>query len=505
MSVTIEKLRERLAQIYDLQAVEELLGWDQQTQMPRGGAAGRAEATATVARIAHERFTSAETGELLAAAAAELQNGDPNSDDAVIVKKAKADYRRAVTVPDDLAAELARAASAGEDAWVAARAANDFQAFAPYLQHNIELAREYVDCIKATGDYDSAYDALLDGYDRGMRTATVQALFSELKDALVPLIAELRDRALPGADLVATRFAVPDQRRLVAQVLERMGFDKANWRIDDTIHPFETSFGMGDVRITVRYAEDYFPTALFGAMHESGHGLYCAGVAPELARTPLADLDSLVLHESQSRLWENMVGRSRAFDEWLAPRAAALGGGALAGLDPGALFRAVNKVSPSLIRIEADETTYALHIVLRFELEQELIEGRLAVADLPQAWAERMRSYLGLEVPSDADGVMQDVHWSSGLIGYFPTYALGTLVSGQLWQRLRAELPDLDAQLARGDLSGAREWLGENVYRLGSRYTSQELVDRVCGGPIAVTPFVDYLKAKLTDVYGVAL
>jgi carboxypeptidase Taq len=282
-----------------------------------------------------------------------------------------------------------------------------------------------------------------------------------------------------------------------------MGFDPSGWRMDDAVHPFATGISSSDVRITTRWDETYFPSALYGAMHECGHGLYEAGIDPSLQRTPLGHGESLSLHESQSRIWENMVGRGAAFCELLAPRVAETFPESLSGLDANTLYRAVNRVEPSFIRVEADEATYSLHIVLRFELEQELIEGRLAVRDLPEAWNDRVRRYLGLEVRDDADGVLQDVHWSAGLIGYFPTYALGNLVAGALWERARADIPGLDGHIAAGELAPLREWLREHVHRHGAKFTTRELLTRVTGEPLSVGPFVGYLKAKLGEIYGV--
>jgi carboxypeptidase Taq len=285
-------------------------------------------------------------------------------------------------------------------------------------------------------------------------------------------------------------------------VLALMGFDRNGWRLDDAVHPFAAGIAAGDVRLTTRWDPDYFPTSLYGAMHECGHGLYEAGVADGLRRTPLGSGTSLGFHESQSRLWENMVGRSRPFSEVLAPRIAELTGETVSADE---LYRAVNLVRPSFIRVEADEATYGLHIVLRFELEQQLIEGRLAVADLPEAWNTRFRELFNLEVPDDARGVLQDVHWAGGSIGYFPTYALGNLIAGQLWDRAGEDLPELGGQLARGELGPLREWLRQHVHRHGAKFRTDELLPRVVGAPIQVGPFVAYLKAKLADVYGVNL
>ena len=500
MASHTHQLRERLAEIEDLNTAAGVLHWDQQTMMPARGAEQRAEALGTLARISHEMFVAAETGRLLEAAALEVGD-DGESDDARLIRRSKREWDKASKVPSALATDLARAASVGQEAWVAARRDDDFAAFRPYLEHNLQLARRYADCFD---EFEAPYDALLDDYQPRMTAAEVTVLFDRLKAELRPVIAQTSARSVDDSLL---RGVVPAQaqRRLIDEIVGMMGFDRAGWRLDDTVHPFATSFGSSDVRITTRWDEDYFPTALFASMHECGHGLYEAGIGADLQRSPLGHVDSLGMHESQSRLWENMVGRGRSFCTVLAPRIAELYGGPLAGVDADSLFRVLNRVSPSLIRIEADEATYALHIVIRFELEQELLDGRLSVSELPEAWNARMHDYLGVEVPSNADGVLQDVHWSAGLIGYFPTYALGNMIAGQLWARVHEDIPDLEAQIAAGELGGLRSWLGETVHRHGARYTTEELLERVVGGPIAVEPFVAYLKDKLGDAYGVAL
>jgi carboxypeptidase Taq len=336
-----------------------------------------------------------------------------------------------------------------------------------------------------------------------MKTAHVAELFEELKAELLPLIATLGEHADRVDDsCLHGRFPIRAQRELVCEVVELMGFDSSSWRIDEAVHPFATGLGAQDVRITTRWNESFLPSSLFSAMHECGHGLYEAGIAPALERTPLGQVESLGIHESQSRMWENMVGRSRAFAGVLAPRIAELFG---ARLEPDVLFRAVNRVEPSHIRVEADEATYGLHIILRFELEQALVEGQVSIKDLPEAWNARTKEYLGLDVPDDAHGVLQDVHWSGAAIGYFPTYALGNLIAGQLWERAHQDMPDLDDQIAAAELRGLREWLRENVHRHGAKFTMPELLERVVGGRIAVGPFVSYLKRKLSAVYGLDL
>jgi carboxypeptidase Taq len=500
MATGIDGLRNRLGQQMDLRNATALLQWDQQTMMPPNGGPARAEALATLGRMTHEQFVDDETGRLLEAAASELNGAAPDSDDASLVRVVRRDWDKARRVPSELAAELARASSIGQEVWTIARATNDFSRFAPCLEHNVELAREYVSCFDNFG---CAYDALLDDYDPQLTTAEVATLFAELRSELVPLIARLSERADSiDSGCLHGDFPVELQRRLVAETVAQMGFDPAGWRIDDAVHPFATGINATDVRITTRWDAGFLAQGLYGAMHECGHGLYEAGIARELQRTPLGHGASLTVHESQSRLWENMVGRGRPYCGVLAPRIAGMFGTAV---DSEALYRAVNRVKPSHIRVEADEATYGLHIVLRFELEQELIEGRLAIADLPEAWNTRFEKYFGLAVPRDTLGVLQDVHWSAGLIGYFPTYALGNLIAGQLWQRANEDMPDLEDRLAAGELIGLREWLRENVHRHGAKFTSRELLERVVGSPIAVAPFVSYLKQKLSDVYGVEL
>jgi carboxypeptidase Taq len=503
MTDGISRLRERLETLSDLRVANQVLEWDQQTMMPPNGVQSRAEALATLGRLTHDMFVSSETGRLLEAAAGDLDGYDRDSDEASLVRVARRRWEKARRVPSELAGDMARAASVGQEAWVKARAQSDFSSFVPYLEHNVELARRYVDCLDG---FECAYDALLDDYDPGMRTAEVAALFDELKSELIPMIATLAehsdrvdDSALHGS------FPIDRQRRLTDAVVRQMGFDPRSWRMDDAVHPFATGFGSNDVRITTRWDESYYPSSLYGAMHECGHGLYEAGISPSLQRTPLGYGESLALHESQSRMWENMVGRGRPFISVLAPAIVEFLGDSVSALDPDTLYRAVNRVAPSYIRVEADEVTYGLHIVLRFELEQELIDGQMKVADLPEVWNARFKEYFGLEVPDDPQGVLQDVHWSAGLFGYFSTYALGNLIAGQLWEKVHLDLPDLDDQIASGDLAGLREWLRENVHRYGSKFSSRELLQRVVGGPIAVGPFVSYLKHKLGDVYGLQL
>jgi carboxypeptidase Taq len=504
MSDRLELLKQRMGQLADLSHAMSLAHWDQQTMMPVRGGEARAESLATLTRITHEMFVDGETGRLLEGAAAALDGADPDDDDARMVALVQRRWEKARRVSPELAADLARAASIGQEAWVTARENADFKGFAPYLEHNFELVRRYVDC-HLDGEFSCAYDVVLDDFEPRMATAEVAALFAELKAELVPLIARVSAADPVDDRLIYAEFPVPGQRALVRGVVGLMGFTDEGWRIDDTVHPFATRIGTGDVRITTRWDERFWPMGLYGAMHECGHGLYEAGLPIALRRSPIGSTESLGLHESQSRMWENMVGRGRPFCGVLAPRIAELAGGELAVVDADSLYRAVNRVKPTFIRVEADEATYGLHIILRFELEQALIDGELAVKDLPEAWNARFEEYFGITVKDDAEGVLQDVHWSAGLIGYFPTYALGNLIAGQLWERAHVDLPALEEQIRAGQLDSLREWLVRRVHRHGAKYTTAELLQREVGGPILVKPFMDYLRAKLGDVYGLDL
>ena len=499
MAPAIQALREHLAPLHDLAAVGQGLGWDQQVLMPPRGAEARAEAMASLEQIHHERFVAAETGRLIEAAekeAAALSEDDPA---ACLVRVARRDWEKARRVPSELAAAIARASAAGYEVWTRAREASDWALFAPVLSEILELKRRYADCFDT---FACRYDALMDDFEPGATTAEVAAVFARLRDGLAPLIAEVAPRADPSDDaLLRGDFPVADQERLLRRVLPALGFDPESWRLDTAVHPFAASYAPEDVRVTTRYNPAFLSESLFSGLHEVGHGLYEAGTDPEWRRTPIAGGVSLGLHESQSRLWENLVGRSRPFAEWLLPAVAEVFPGPFAGVEPEAFFRAVNAVAPSLIRVEADEATYSLHVILRFELEQDLVEDRLAVADVPEAWNAKMRDYLGIEVPDDARGALQDVHWSAGIFGYFPTYALGNVMASQIWQAARAALPDLDAQLAAGELAPLREWLREHLHVLGRRFTPAETLRRVAGGPLDPEPYLAYLQAKVGQVY----
>jgi len=492
-----------------LHSVAALLGWDQETYMPPAGGAARADQQALLAGLLHERATDPRVGDLLIA----CEGGGLDDRQAACVREIRRDYERATRLPRSLVEELARAGSGAQEAWKAARRDNDFAAFAPWLTRMVELSRQKATCL-GFGEGGEAYDALLDEYEPGATAAQIESVFTPLGRALAELVGEIADAPSPPDDAPLTVHApTAAQDALGRHVLGAIGFDLAAGRLDVTTHPFCEGLAPGDTRLTTRYDEAYWPGALFGTMHEAGHGMYEQGLpksathaGPEgedvpLFGTPLADAISLGIHESQSRMWENFVGRSHAFWRWLLPEAGRLVP-ALGDHDVDAVYRAVNIVRPTLIRVEADEGTYNLHVMLRFELERAMIAGDLAVADLPGAWNERFEQLLGLAVPDDARGCLQDVHWSFGLFGYFPTYTLGNLYAAQLWEAISTANPDLDAQLASGSFAPLRGWLNEHVHAHGRRYRAWELCERVTGRPLEARPLLDWLSGKLRAVHG---
>ena len=493
MSRTFDKLKQRLAEITDLRRVGGLLFWDQQTMMPPGGASTRAEHLATVQRMAHELFVAEETGRLLDELRGYEESHDPESFEASLIRISRRDYEKARRVPADLRAEISRAGSQGLQVWVEARARSDFAAFLPALERNVELKHRYIACFDPT---DEPYDILLDDYERGMQTAEVRAIFDEVKAELVPLIAELREQDDPTlGDVLRGDFAIDAQRAFSHEVIDAFGLRPGTWRLDPTAHPFASGTGVDDIRITTFYYEDNLDS-LFATMHEYGHGVYEHGVDLKLERTPLGQGVSLGLHESQSRMWENLVGRSESFWSHFYPRLQQTFPAALGSVELETFFRAINRVHPSLIRIHADEVTYNLHVILRFELEQDIVNGRLELRDLPEIWNERMHEYLGVDVPNDAEGVLQDMHWSSGSIGYFSTYSLGNVMSVQIWERVLGDIPDLYEQFERGEFAPLREWLRDRLHRHGRKFTPAETLAKVVGGPIDAQPYLRYLRQK---------
>ena len=513
MPESLDALRAHLATVQDLRHAAAVLDWDQETYMPPGGADGRAHQSATLRRVAHERFASDETARLLDAAEPETAGRALEDPDAALVRVTRRDLARATRLPGDHVAAFAEATARAKTAWAAAREADDFAAFAPHLARIVGLRIEAADLLRpvlaeergpgyAPSAADARYDALLDEFEPGAQTADVAAVFADLQAELVPLVA-----AIGAADQVPDApvrgaFAESAQWAFGVEIARAFGYDMARGRQDRSAHPFTTSFGADDVRITTRLDPAFFPTAFFGTLHEVGHALYEQGFAPELARSPLADGASLGLHESQSRLWENQVGRSRAFWQRHAADARRHFPDALGGTEPDAIWRAVNRVAPSLIRVEADELTYHLHVLLRFEIERALVAEVIAAEDVPEAWNSGMEDLLGIAPASDADGCLQDIHWSLGALGYFPTYSLGTLLSAQLWDAIGRDLGDPDALVAAGEYGQILAWLRDRVHRWGRTLPAHEIVRRAAGTGLDAAPWVAYARAKFADVYG---
>jgi carboxypeptidase Taq len=494
-----EELRTRLAEISDLSRAAAILAWDQETMMPPRGAAVRAEQLATLSRITHQKFTAPEVGRLLDELAGFEAEQPPDSFEASLVRVVRRDWQKACKVPSDLRAEMTRAGSLGLQAWIAAREQSDFKAFLPALERNLELRHRYVACFD--GDYAEPYDALLDDYERGMTSAEVRPIFAYVREHQTQLVKDVGGvDALPEPP--ARTFDLERQKTFELDVVRRFGYDDESWRLDPTVHPFATGSGIQDIRITTRYFETNLD-GLFATMHECGHGLYEHQIDESLERTSLARGVSLGMHESQSRMWENLVGRSLPFWRYFFPRLQELFPEALGGSDAESWYRQINAVEPSLIRVDADESTYNLHVILRFELEQDMLAESFPLGQLPEEWNRRMWDYLGVEVPDDNRGVLQDKHWASGSLGYFPTYALGNLISAQLWERIVTDIPDLYEEFERGEFGALRDWLREHLHRHGRKFTPAETLERAIGTrKIDPEPYVRYLRAKVGEIYG---
>jgi carboxypeptidase Taq len=490
----LSRLQERAAELADLAKIGSLMFWDRSTKMPPGGAFARAEQSATLERVHHAKLTDPEIGRWFEEVEPWLADQDPDSDVVLGTHLFRRDHEKAVRVPADLAAEIARADALGEHAWSEAKRADDFSLLRDALAHTFELRHRYVECFD---EFTHPYDALLDNYEPGFTTEQVRPLLAELREVMVPLVAAAGDaEQARNGGVLHGQFPEPVQDAALLDVISAMGFDPAGWRLDYAQHPFAQTMSVTDVRITTNYDTRDFGVALYSVLHEFGHGLYDAGVDPALERTPLGETESLGLHESQSRMWENIIGRSEPFARWALPRLQASLGG-LEGLTPERMFWGVNTVQPSRIRIYADETTYNLHIILRFELEVAVLEGTLGVDDLPQAWDDGMQRLLGVEVRRPSEGILQDVHWGAGLIGYFPTYSLGNLIGAQLWEKLREDVGDTDELIARGEFAPIRDWLRENIHRHGRRHRMPETLRRATGAELSVEPFARYLRGKL--------
>jgi len=499
MENKLKELKTILADVDDLQRAASVLNWDQQANMPAAAAEARGYQMGTLSRIAHETFTDEKVGKLLEAlkpAAAEME---PDSDDACLIKVTAREYKRSTKVPPEMVAEKAQLTAVGNQAWQEARAKSDFPLFQPHMEKIVDWSKRFAELF---APYDHIYDPLLDGYEPGMKTAEVQAIFDGLKGPQSELIHAIAEKPQVDDSFLHLDFDEQKQWDFGVEAVTQIGYDWKRGREDKVTHPFSTNLGYGDQRITTRVYDDFFNTHLFATLHEAGHALYEQGIGPELARTPLYGGTSLAIHESQSRLWENLVGRSHQFWTFNYPRLQEFFPSQFGNVDLESFYKGINKVEPSFIRVEADEATYNLHIMLRMELEIELLEGKLAVKDLPEVWNERFNQYLGVTPPDDAEGVLQDVHWSFGLYGYFSTYALGNLISVQIWEAVKKDLPDLEDLMAAGKFSDLHKWLREKIYRHGSKFEPQELVQRVTGSKIDGTPYLRYLQSKFGEIYG---
>lgn len=473
-----------------------VLHWDQETYMPPKGAEHRANQTSLIARMTHEQFTDPKVGGLIA----EVESSKPGGDAEVNVRELRRSYDRATKIPAALVEEQTKTAVLGHRAWIDARKKSDFGLFKPWLAKMLDLKLQEARCVGYTT---TPYDALLDEFEPHETTTNLKRVFESLRDPLIELVGRIKSSPKQApVEILERKYPAALQERLAREAAKQVGFDFDAGRLDTSVHPFCTDIGPGDIRMTTRYDESYFGDAFFGVLHETGHALYDQGFIPEHWGTPLGQAVSLGIHESQSRMWENLVGRSKAFWQFFFPKAQA----AFDHLKDVTLDQwhfAINDVRPSFIRTESDETTYNLHILLRFELEQALLTGDLNVDDVPGAWDEKMRKYFGLTPPDAAKGCLQDTHWSGGAFGYFPTYTLGNLYAAQFFEQARKDLGDLDKSFSAGDFAGLLNWLRNNIHQHGKRYTASELVKRICGRELTSEPLLNHLRRNASELYGV--
>jgi len=495
----LAELRERLAEISDLEAASAILVWDQNTYMPPGGSAARARQSATLERLAHEKLTDAAIGRLLE----ELQPWEEqlpyDADEAGLIRAARRHYERAIKVPSSFVARFSAHQSESFDVWSKARPEDDFCAVQPYLEKTLDMSRELAEFFPG---YEHIADPLIDFADYGMKASTMREVFGALREELVPMVHAIT--AQPPADDACLHQHYPKEKQAAffEEVIRAFGYDFERGRYDASPHPFTIHFSTGDVRITVRYRENDLSESMFSAFHEAGHAMYEQGVDRSYEGTPLAEGTSSGVHESQSRTWENVVGRSRGFWSCYYPKLQAVFPEQLGEVSLDTFYRAVNKVERSLIRTDADEVTYNLHVMLRFDLELEMLEGKLEVRDLPEAWDERFRADLGIVPPDDRDGAMQDIHWHSGPIGgAFQGYTLGNILSAQFYEAALEQEPGIPSEIERGEFGTLHGWLREQIYRHGSKYTAPELIERVTGGPLRIEPYVRYLRDKYGELY----
>jgi carboxypeptidase Taq len=499
MSEKLEQLKSLLAEVADLDHVQELLGWDQQTYMPPGASESRGYQLATLGKISHQKFTSDEIGRLLGDLEKEFEGADQDLDEVRLLKVTRHEYDRATKVPSEFVTEFALVTSKAFDAWLEAREKSDFSIFQSHLEKVVELNKRYITFFPPS---DHPYDVLLDQFERGMKTAEVQAIFEALRPQQVELLRAIADKPQVDDSFLHVEYDDKKMWDFSEVIATKFGYDWERGRQDLAAHPFTANFSINDVRITTRFEPDNPANMLFSTMHEAGHGLYELGSNQAYERTPLAGGASLAVHESQSRMWENLVGRSLSFWEYFYPEFQKLFPAQVGNVDLETFYKGINKVEPSLIRVNADEATYNMHIMLRLELEIGMVEGAMQVKDLPEIWNAKMEEYLGVTPLDDANGVLQDVHWSGGMLGYFSTYALGNLISAQLWEKIDIDIPDLSEQFCKGEFGALLAWLREKIHVHGNKYEPQEIVQRVTGSKIDAAPYVRYLKEKYSNIYG---
>jgi carboxypeptidase Taq len=498
MNEKIAKLKPFLAEIANLKAAIAVLGWDQLVNMPNGAAEDRGEQIATLENISHIKETSDEYGKLLQELTDEAGKMDPESDDACLIRVAKRNFDKETKVPLEYVTEMARESTVAQSVWEKARAHSDFDLFCPHLEKLVELRRQYAEFFKP---WDHVYDPLLDDFEPGMKTAEVQDIFNKLRPMQVELIKAISNSKPVDRTFLFLDYPEKDQLAFGERVISKFGYDWNHGRQDKSAHPFTTSFGLNDVRITTRFNSNYLPTAMFGTMHECGHALYELGIKKEFNRTPLADGASMAVHESQSRMWENLIGRSKPFWNHFFPILKETFPTQLGNVTADMFYKAVNAIEPSFIRVEADEATYNLHIMLRLELEIALMEGSLLPKNAPEAWNDKFKDYLGIIPPDDAKGILQDVHWSFGGFGYFPTYALGNLVSAQIWEKLNSDLKNVEDLVEKAQFSEILGWLRKNLHSYGAKFEPQDLVKKVTGSKITPEPYERYLESKFKAIY----
>jgi carboxypeptidase Taq len=499
VSTAFEALKARIGDVVSLNNVVSLVSWDQQTYMPPGAAMAKARHLEVLSRLIHEMMTSDEMGKLIEAAKADPADTRFDSLEASLVRIARRDFDRARKLPLDLVAELTRAETFAHEEWVKARATSNFRAFIPALTTLVDLKHREIAC---KGYQAHPYDALLDNFEIGLTVADVEGMFEDLRAGLVPLVKDIRQhQALVDDSCLHQHFPEAQQRHFAMLVAQKFGYDVARGRLDTTVHPFCTSFSRDDVRITTRFDPQWLNPALFGVLHEAGHGLYEQGVDAALEGTNLCGGTSLGVHESQSRLWENVVGRSRGFWAYFYPTLQATFPTQLGHVPLDTFYRAVNKVQPSFIRVEADEATYNLHILLRFELERDLFAGKLAIKDIPDAWNANSQAYLGVTPPDDALGCLQDIHWSFGGFGYFPTYSMGNLLSVQLYEAAVKAHPGIPAEIAQGEFATLLTWMRTHIHQHGSKFEGKDVIQRATGEAMQSRSYMAYLKTKYSAIY----